>query len=191
MIEQSLDAALNSVINVVFGGVITLLITMYRQKKKENDALKAGLQALLRDRIIQAYNHYVQDKGWIPIYAKESIDACYKSYEALGDNGVIDNLMEQINELQNYPPRIEVMKMRKLLNVLKKDDNAYSVGRICAVIGFIVWVLVTLWLAFFAKTWSSYESCTLGMVTLLLVQLGNKAIETRMFKVKSEERNDE
>lgn len=105
MIEQSLDAALNSVINVVFGGVITLLITMYRQKKKENDALKAGLQALLRDRIIQAYNHYVQDKGWIPIYAKESIDACYRSYEALGDNGVIDNLMEQINELQNYPPK--------------------------------------------------------------------------------------
>lgn len=105
MIEQSLDAALNSVINVVFGGVITLLITMYRQKKKENDALKAGLQALLRDRIIQAYNHYVQDKGWIPIYAKESIDACYKSYEALGDNGVIDNLMQQISELQNYPPK--------------------------------------------------------------------------------------
>lgn len=105
MIEQSLDAALNSVINVMFGGVITLLITMYRQKKKENDALKAGLQALLRDRIIQAYNHYVQDKGWIPIYAKESIDACYRSYEALGDNGVIDNLMEQINELQNYPPK--------------------------------------------------------------------------------------
>lgn len=105
MIEQSLDAALNSVINVVFGGVITLLITMYRQKEKENDALKAGLQALLRDRIIQAYNHYVQDKGWIPIYAKESIDACYKSYEALGDNGVIDNLMQQINELQNYPPK--------------------------------------------------------------------------------------
>lgn len=105
MIEHSLDAALSSVINVVSGGVITLLITMYRQKKKQNDALKAGLQALLRDRIIQAYNHYVQDEGWIPIYAKESIDACYKSYEALGDNGVIDNLMQQINELQNYPPK--------------------------------------------------------------------------------------
>lgn len=41
--------------------------------------------------------------------------------------------------------------MRKLINMLKKNDNAYSVGRICAVVGFIVWVLVTLWLAFFAK----------------------------------------
>lgn len=81
--------------------------------------------------------------------------------------------------------------MRKLLNMLKKDDNAYSVGRICAVIGFAVWVLVTLRLAFFARTWGNYESCTLGMVALLLVQLGNKAIETRMFKVRSEERNYE
>lgn len=79
--------------------------------------------------------------------------------------------------------------MRKLLNMLKKDENAYSVGRICAVVGFVVWVLVTLWLAFFAKTWSCYESCTLGMVTLLLVQLGNKAIETRAFKISSEEVN--
>lgn len=81
--------------------------------------------------------------------------------------------------------------MRKLLNMLKKDDNAYSVGRICAVVGFAVWVLVTLRLAFWARTWGNYESCTLGMVALLLVQLGNKAIETRMFRVRSEERNNE
>lgn len=73
--------------------------------------------------------------------------------------------------------------MKKLLNMLKKDENAYSVGRICAVVGFIVWVLVTLWLAFFARTWGNYESCTLGMIALLLVQLGNKAIETKAFKI--------
>jgi hypothetical protein len=101
MIEQMISY----VLNLILGGVVSYIFALYRQKKKENDALKAGLQALLRDRIIQAYNHYVQDKGWIPIYAKESIDACYRSYEALGDNGVIDNLMEQINELQNYPPK--------------------------------------------------------------------------------------
>lgn len=77
--------------------------------------------------------------------------------------------------------------MRKLINMLKKNDNAYSVGRICAVIGFAVWVVVTLWLAFFARTWGNYEAFTLGMVALLLVQLGNKAIETRMFKVTKEE----
>lgn len=100
-----IESTVQTVINIIVGAVISYLFTLYCAKKKENNALKAGLQALLRDRIIQAYNHYVQDKGWIPIYAKESIDACYKSYEALGDNGVIDNLMQQINELQNYPPK--------------------------------------------------------------------------------------
>lgn len=99
------ESTMQTVINIIAGAIISYLFALYRAKKKENNALKAGLQALLRDRIIQAYNHYVQDKDWIPIYAKESIDACYRSYEALGDNGVIDNLMQQINELQNYPPK--------------------------------------------------------------------------------------
>lgn len=98
MTEQIVSHA----INLLLGGVASYAFALYRQKKKENDALKAGLQALLRDRIIQAYNHYVDDRGWIPIYALESINTCYKSYEALGENGVIDGLMEQLNDLPNY-----------------------------------------------------------------------------------------
>lgn len=73
--------------------------------------------------------------------------------------------------------------MRKLLNMLKKNDTAYSIGRVCALISFVVWCGVTIWLAARVQTWGNYETCTLGMVAMLLVQLGNKAIETRMFKV--------
>lgn len=98
MIESTLQA----VINIIAGMIISYLFAIYRQKKKENDALKAGLQALLRDRIIQAYNHYCDDKKWIPIYALESINACYRSYEALGENGVINGLIEQLNKLPNF-----------------------------------------------------------------------------------------
>ena len=97
-----IESTIQTTINIIAGAVISYMFALYRAKKRENDALRAGVQALLRDRIIQAYNHYVCEKGWIPIYAKESIDACYKSYEALGDNGVIDSLMEQLNELPNY-----------------------------------------------------------------------------------------
>ena len=78
--------------------------------------------------------------------------------------------------------------MRKILNMIKKDDNAYSVGRVCAVVSFIVWCGVSIWLAAFARTWGNYEAFTLGMVALLLVQLGNKAIETRAFKISNDER---
>lgn len=99
--EIFLDKFLGQIFNALAGAIITLLWTMLRAKKRENDALKEGVQALLRDRIIQAYNHY-SDKGWIPIYAMESIEACYKSYEELGQNGVIDNLMKQLRALPNH-----------------------------------------------------------------------------------------
>lgn len=97
-----LENVCSSVLNVVATGAASYAFALYKAKKKENDALKAGLQALLRDRIIQAYNHYCDDKKWIPIYALESINACYKSYEALGENGVINGLVEQLNKLPNF-----------------------------------------------------------------------------------------
>lgn len=73
--------------------------------------------------------------------------------------------------------------MRKLLNMLKKDDTAYSIGRVCALVSFVLWCGVSVWLAARVQTWGNYETCTMGMVAMLLVQLGNKAIETRMVKV--------
>ena len=103
--EIFLDKFLGQIFNALAGAIITLLWTMLRAKKRENDALKEGVQALLRDRIIQAYNHY-SDKGWIPIYAMESIEACYASYEELGENGVIDNLMRQLRELPNHATEV-------------------------------------------------------------------------------------
>lgn len=99
-----IESTAQTVINIIAGAIISYLFALYRAKKKENNALKAGLQALLRDRIIQAYNHYCDDKKWIPIYALESINACFRSYEALGENGVINGLVEQLNDLPNYEP---------------------------------------------------------------------------------------
>lgn len=96
-----IESTIQTVINIIAGAVISYLFALYRAKKKENNALKEGVQALLRDRIIQSYNHYTE-KGWMPIYARDSLDACYNSYEALGENGVIDDLMEQLRELPNH-----------------------------------------------------------------------------------------
>lgn len=92
---------LGQIVNALGGAIITLLWTMLRDKKRENDALKEGVQALLRDRIIEIYYHYTE-KGWMPLDVRNSLEACYKSYEALGENGVIDDLVEQLRELPNH-----------------------------------------------------------------------------------------
>lgn len=76
--------------------------------------------------------------------------------------------------------------MKKLLNMLKKDENAYSIGRVCAIIAFVLWSGLSLKLALCVETWGNYETLTMGMIALMLVQLGNKAIETRAFKVNSD-----
>lgn len=87
---------------MAIGAACTYLLTEFQIRKKRRAALNKGVQALLRDRIIQSYNHYVKEKKWIPIYAKESLVASYESYEALGANGVIDDLMAEIKALPNY-----------------------------------------------------------------------------------------
>lgn len=66
------------------------------KQKEENAAVKGGMCALLRDRIIQAYNYYVHDKGCCPIYARDSTQAMYEAYHALGGNGMVDDLMEDL-----------------------------------------------------------------------------------------------
>ena len=77
--------------------------------------------------------------------------------------------------------------MKKLLNMLKKDENTLSIGRLCAVLAFVLFCVISLYLAFFVKTWGNYEAFAMACVSFMLAQLGNKAIETRTFKITKEE----
>lgn len=79
--------------------LLVIITNKIRNLKKENEAVKAGVQALLRDRMIQAYNHYYVDKGYMPIYAKESFENIYNAYHDLGKNGVMDDIDEKVMSL--------------------------------------------------------------------------------------------
>lgn len=54
-------------------------------------ALQMGVQALLRAQMIEYYNHY-REKGYAPIYARESFENCWVQYEKLGKNGVMKDI---------------------------------------------------------------------------------------------------
>lgn len=62
-------------------------------KKTANSvrAIKLGVQAVLRAQMISDYNHYVE-KGFAPIYARENFQNCWDQYEALGANGVMNDI---------------------------------------------------------------------------------------------------
>jgi len=67
-------------------------------------ASRAGIRALLRAEIIRVYNKYHDDKGYCPIYVKQSIEDIYKQYHALKGNGVGTHLYEAIMALPTEPP---------------------------------------------------------------------------------------
>lgn len=86
-------------------GVPTLIICLYKYvnsviKKTRDDtnALKLGIQALLRSQMIAEYNKY-NEKGYAPVYARENFENCWKQYHSLGANGVMDDLREKFLDL--------------------------------------------------------------------------------------------
>lgn len=83
------------------GVLITAWTFLYNRIKKQNDkneALKLGVQALLRDRLIAEYNKY-SEKGYAPLYARENFDNMWTQYHNLGKNGVMDDIHEKFMEL--------------------------------------------------------------------------------------------
>lgn len=90
-------------VNVIIGILIATLWQKIKSTKQEQDAIKAGLQSLLRGEITKSYYLY-KEKGWIPVYALESVEANYKNYETLGANGVIDTIYNELMALPHTNP---------------------------------------------------------------------------------------
>lgn len=82
----------------IFGLIATGFVSLFAWIRKRLKAVNNGVKALLRDRIIQAYN-YQQDKECCPIYALENILSMHTEYKALGGNGATDRLVEELKQM--------------------------------------------------------------------------------------------
>ncbi len=71
------------------------LANQFKKIKSNYSAVENGIVALLRVEIIKIYNEYVDGKS-MPIYAKENFFALYNTYKALGGNGTIENLKNEV-----------------------------------------------------------------------------------------------
>lgn len=69
----------------------------------QNKATMLGVQALLRDRLLQAFNHYLA-RGWISAGDRDNIENMYTQYETLGPNNVISDIYNQVRALPSIPP---------------------------------------------------------------------------------------
>ena len=90
--------------------VITLIITRIITKRMSqaestaeaaqmrSDAIALGIQALLRDRLLQGYKHYAE-KGWADYDDRANMENVWRQYHALGGNGDMNDLRKTFRHL--------------------------------------------------------------------------------------------
>lgn len=95
-------------IEVLFTGILGILtfvikraLLQLKEEMKCQVAIRAGMQAILRDRILQAYHQYTRI-GYCGVPDRENLKNMYDQYHALGANGVIDGLVEEVMSLPVY-----------------------------------------------------------------------------------------
>ena len=68
------------------------------KKDTKDNALSDAILCLLRVKLIEYHDKYVQD-GHIPAYAYENWSKMFKAYTDLGGNGLVKGLNEEIEQL--------------------------------------------------------------------------------------------
>jgi len=71
-------------------------------QQTQSQAIMLGVQALLRDRLLQAYRHY-NHQGWAGYDDKQNVLNLYTQYEALGPNSVMNQMHNHFIELPDEP----------------------------------------------------------------------------------------
>lgn len=102
--DEIISAIIRWAVPFILGGLITGIITYLGTKRKRNNALEDGVQCLLRGKIIDMHDKYVE-RGYCPVYAKESLRRSYKAYHALDGNDVATGLYNETMALPTDPPR--------------------------------------------------------------------------------------
>jgi len=77
------------------GWALKKLRDQLKTEQDKSEAIAEGVQSLLRESIVTNFNRY-QDRGFCPIYAKDSIKRVYKAYHNLGGNDVATELYQKL-----------------------------------------------------------------------------------------------
>ena len=84
-------------------GIPALLLGLIVTTWVQTRAVKRGVQALLRDRLLQGYKYY-RHQGWADEDDRANLENVYQQYHALGANGVMDDLRARFIALPPDPP---------------------------------------------------------------------------------------
>ncbi len=69
-----------------------------QELRQREQALTGGMRCVLRLELIHEHARYM-DKGYIPVYAMQNVLDSYAAYHALGGNGTITKMVDELKQL--------------------------------------------------------------------------------------------
>lgn len=100
-------------LEIVFGSALSAALGLYKKATKRQKAIEDGVRDMLRLTILDNYERSKQ-AGVISVSRKDAIDSAYNSYHALGGNGTITQIH---NEIMSMP----------IMRTEEQKDHKYSV----------------------------------------------------------------
>ena len=89
-------------LQIGFGLIIVTFTSMIKHIKittNKLESLQNGLKSLLRCNIIESYAKFIE-KDYIKLSEKEILVDIYTEYKNLGGNGIVDDMMKEINYIE-------------------------------------------------------------------------------------------
>lgn len=96
MTIQTLSTLLGVVGAII--GMVGTVFGFFRSITKRVNAVSKGMQAMLRNQMIELWNEYSR-KGYVPIYVRDNFENIWKSYHNLGANGVMNGIHDKFMNL--------------------------------------------------------------------------------------------
>ena len=94
MLKETYTIALPIVLTAFMGYIVWQL----KRQKNDRDANSRGTMLLLRVQLIEYHDKYMK-LGEIPSYAYQNFCEMYDAYHALGGNGMVTKMKNEIEEI--------------------------------------------------------------------------------------------
>lgn len=83
----------------IVAGFTGYLCGKFKKIKTDLESTKLGVQALLRDRLLQSYNRFKKN-GYVTVDEKSNFENMWIQYHNLGQNGVMDSIHDEVLKMQ-------------------------------------------------------------------------------------------
>lgn len=74
------------------------IVWILKRQKQDRDANSKGTMLLLRVQLIEYHEEWMH-RGYVTKHGIENFLEMYNAYHALGGNGMVTHLLEEVNEL--------------------------------------------------------------------------------------------